>query len=67
MKKLYSFVLINYKILLGMLLGSILGYIHWFYWGCYWGAYALSAECWVNCTFGILTGGFVVSFIDSKI
>lgn len=51
----------NMKVLIGMLLGLILGYIHWYYWGCYWGTYPMSSECWVNCAFGLLFGGFIVS------
>lgn len=54
----------NKIVLIGMILGLILAYIHWYYWGCYWGTYPFSSECFVNCVYGILTGGFLTSIIN---
>jgi len=66
MKKLYMFIHINYKVLIGLIIGLILGYVHWFYFGCYWGTYPMASECWVNCTMGAIFGGFLASLTDSR-
>jgi len=66
MKKLYSFIHTNSKVLIGFVIGIIIGYLHWYYYGCYWGTYPMSAECWVNCICGALFGGFIMSLFDRK-
>jgi hypothetical protein len=66
MKELYSFITNNKAVLIGMVVGLIIGYIYWHYFACYWGTYALSAHCWVNCSFGVITGGFIASLIDNE-
>ncbi|MBB4037541.1 ABC-type polysaccharide transport system permease subunit [Dysgonomonas hofstadii] len=64
MKQVISFISNNKSILAGMLLGLVFGYLYWYYFSCYWGTYPLSAECWVNCGYGTLLGGFIVSLIQ---
>ncbi len=64
MKKILQFIHNNAKILIGVLGGVILGYLYWYYIGCYWGTYPLSAECWVNCSYGGILGGFVMSLFN---
>ncbi|MBD8389023.1 hypothetical protein [Dysgonomonas sp. BGC7] len=66
MKQILSFISNNKAVLTGMLAGLIIGYIHWFYFACYWGTYPLSAECWVNCSYGVIIGGFVASLIHKE-
>lgn len=66
MKKLYLFIRLNLKILIGFMIGLILGFLHWYYFGCYWGTYPMSSVWWVNCVFGAIFGGFVFSFFDRK-
>lgn len=63
MKDILLFVRHNNRILIGMLAGVILGYLYWYYFACYWGTYPLSAECWVNCAYGGIIGGFVICLI----
>lgn len=64
MKQLLGFISNNKIILIGMLLGLVTGYLYWYYFSCYWGTYPLSAECWVNCSYGTLLGGFIASLIQ---
>lgn len=66
MNKVLAFISNNSTILLGILAGIIIGFVYWFYFACYWGTYPLSAECWVNCSYGALIGGFALSLIDNK-
>ncbi|MDH6309597.1 hypothetical protein M2451_001963 [Dysgonomonas sp. PFB1-18] len=63
MKHILSFISNNKAILTGMLLGLIAGYVYWYYFSCYWGTYPMSAECWVNCCYGTISGGFLASLI----
>lgn len=64
MKDILQFILHNKIVLIGMLIGFIASYIYWYYFACYWGTYPLSAESWVNCGFGTILGGLVVSLIN---
>ncbi|MFQ9316646.1 MAG: hypothetical protein ACLS8C_10685 [Dysgonomonas mossii] len=64
MKDILQFILHNKIVLIGMLIGFIASYIYWYYFGCYWGTYPLSAESWVNCGFGTILGGLVVTLIN---
>lgn len=66
MEKIKLFIHTNYKVLLGMIVGLIAGYFYWYHYGHLWGTYYLSSECWVNCVFGTLTGGFIMSLLDKK-
>ncbi len=63
MKRADSFIERNIFVLIFMLAGIILGYVYWVNWGMYCGTLPLSSECWVNCTYGGLMGGFVGSYI----
>jgi len=49
-----------------MLAGLILGYLYWLHIGVFWGSYSLSAECWVNCLYGCLVGGFLTSIFTEE-
>ena len=66
MRNILIFIANNKAVIIGLLLGLVLGYIHWYYFACYWGTYPLSAECWVNCSYGAITGGFVASLINDR-
>ncbi|WP_081852545.1 hypothetical protein [Prevotella sp. 10(H)] len=66
MEKLHIFLTNNGTVILGMLLGLMVGFAHWYYFGCYWGTYPLSSECWVNCSFGIIVGGFISCLLRTK-
>lgn len=66
MKDILTFIVNNKIVIIGLLLGLTLGFIHWYYFACYWGTYPLSSECWVNCSYGTITGGFIASLIDNK-
>lgn len=66
MRDLIAFISNNKIVLIGIFLGLILGYIHWYYFACYWGTYPLSSECWVNCSFGAVLGGFMTSLIERR-
>lgn len=66
MKNIFTILSNNGIVLIGMLLGLIAGYLYWHYIACYWGVYPLSAECWVNCSYGVLTGGFLTCLIKGK-
>ncbi|MDR0427485.1 MAG: hypothetical protein LBH12_02655 [Dysgonamonadaceae bacterium] len=59
MKSLLRFIRTNKRTLAGMVLGTILAYFYWKYFGIRWGTYPLSSECWVNCVYGSLFGGFI--------
>lgn len=59
MENLIRFVKQNKAPLAGMAVGLICGYLYWYYIACYWGTLPMSSECWVNCAFGALTGGFL--------
>jgi len=64
MDRLILFFRTNSIVLVGMIVGVIMGFLHWSYFGCYWGTYPLSAECWVNCCYGAIFGGFIFSLLD---
>jgi len=66
MKEILEFFTNNKIILIGILLGLAIGFIYWYYFACYWGTYPLSSECWVNCSYGAILGGFISSLIDKK-
>jgi hypothetical protein len=61
---IFLFLRINYEILAGMILGCIAGYFYWEWFGIMWGNYSLSSECWVNCLYGSLFGGFIASLFS---
>jgi len=58
------FIKENKASLTGMLIGLLAGYIYWDHIACYTGTFLLASECWVNCSLGALTGGFVVCMIQ---
>ncbi|MDR1407226.1 MAG: hypothetical protein LBJ23_04155 [Tannerella sp.] len=62
--KLLLFIQLNHEVLAGMILGAIAGYFYWTRFGMMWGTYPLSSECWVNCTYGCLFGGFIANLIS---
>lgn len=65
--KLFMFVLrMNKYALTGMFIGGFIGYLYWLNLGIFWGSRFLSAECWVNCAYGCLFGGFLASLIFGK-
>lgn len=66
MKLIISFIKINRYALLGIMLGGLSGYLYWRHFGIFWGSGFYSAECWVNCTYGCLFGGFLASLIFGK-
>ncbi|WP_321480695.1 hypothetical protein [uncultured Bacteroides sp.] len=53
----------NVIVLFGMFLGVLAGYFYWLRFGIYWGSYPLSSECWTNCVYGCLVGGFISCFV----
>lgn len=57
--KIIAFVTINKAPLIGMLIGTIAAYFYWLEIGIYYGSYPMSSECWVNCVYGGLFGGFI--------
>lgn len=61
MKSLFLFFRLNRKVLIGMLAGTIIGFLYWYFYACYWGTYPMSAEWWVNCSFGAIFGGFLAT------
>lgn len=67
MKPIMQFILQNKITLLGMLAGLIIAYFYWLNYGIYWGTYPLSSECWINCVYGILVGGFLSSLLTRQI
>ncbi len=48
----------------GIISGLIIGYVYWYDIACYNGQYPLSGECWVNCVFGGITGGFISTLFN---
>lgn len=61
-----SFLHINYKVITGFILGFVLGYLYWNSFGIGWGTYPLSSEWWVNCIYGGLAGGLIVSLFPKN-
>lgn len=53
------FVKNNKVVLLSVLAGVVVACFYWLNYGIYWGTYPLSSECWVNCIYGGLIGGFI--------
>lgn len=63
MRTIVTFLKQNQIPFLGILCGLILGYLYWYYIACYAGTFPLSTECWVNCTYGAITGGFIACLV----
>lgn len=57
------FILKNKYALVGMSIGLLAGYLYWYFYSCYWGTYPLSSECWVNCAYGSVFGGFFATLL----
>jgi len=66
MKKVFTLISNNRITLIGIICGLVIGYLYWHYFACYWGTYPLSAECWVNCAYGALAGGFFTCLVKEK-
>lgn len=64
MKDILLFIRHNNRALIGVAIGVVLGYLHWYYFACYWGTYPLSAECWINCAYGGVSGGFIMCLLN---
>jgi len=67
MKSFITFLKTNAGVLVGITLGIIAGYLYWYHFGCQWGTYPLSAECWINCTYGGIFGGYLACLIRNPI
>ncbi|MCD7933270.1 MAG: hypothetical protein LUH15_19005 [Tannerellaceae bacterium] len=63
LKHIVDFVKINKAPLAGMFVGLIVGYFFWYFIACYTGTFLLLSEWWVNCIFGMITGGFLVCLV----
>lgn len=66
MRDILTFIVNNKVVLIGLLVGLAAGFIHWYYFACYWGTYPLSSECWVNCCYGTILGGFIATLIKKE-
>lgn len=64
MKDILFFIRQNSRALIGTVVGVILGYLYWYYFACYWGTYPLSSECWINCAYGGVIGGFIMCLLN---
>ena len=66
MKLLLLFIFRNKATLTSVVIGLIVAYFYWPNYATYWGTYPFSSECWANCIYGILIGGFLGSFLFRK-
>lgn len=56
----------NCIIIIGLVAGTVIGYWYWNSIGLRWGTFPLSSEWWVNCIYGGLFGGLIMSLISKK-